>query len=330
MLTQTLGRSEWRGWGGWALALVSLALILMIGSLKVSYAAEKVVTPPPPAPSAGESDIIFNGKLSCSLKRQVDLPFKGLITSLRVHSGQRVAAGEILATYQLAPEAVLAIQQRLSPPQISEMENKLAEADQGLVPLKNKQQELSQLVQKNLAPPQSLTQANRQVEFAEKHTTNLGEMLQKSRELAQQDRKILSRLLGKSMKSGQVPQEVALKAPISGNIIWVNPEIRVGAELPPLPAAFQVGVMDPMLVRGQAFEIEALQIKVGDRAEVTLDSLPGRKFQAVVSRISWSPIISGNPGLEQPAYYEVELKVPNPDLALKEGLKARIVLRKSK
>jgi len=322
---QTLGRSEWRGWGGWA-----LALILILGSLGVSSAAEKVVTQPPPAPISAESDIIFNGKLSCSLRRQVDLPFKGIITSLRVHSGQRVEAGEILATYQLAPEAVLAIQQRLSPPQLPEMENKLGELDRGLMPLKDKQRELTQLAQKKLAPTQSLTQAKREVEFAEKQKTNLQGRLQESRQLAQQDREILSRLLGSSVKSGQVPREVALKAPISGNIIWVNPEVRVNAELPPLPAAFQVGVMDPMLVRGQAFEIEALQIKVGDQAEVTLDSLPGRKFQAEVSRISWSPIASGTPSIDQPAYYEVELKVPNPDLALKEGLKARIVLHKSK
>ena len=82
-----------------------------------------------------------------------------------------------------------------------------------------------------------------------------------------------------------------------------------------------------MLVRAQAFEMEALKIKVGDKAEVTLGSLPGQKFQGVVNRISWAPIRTS---LEQPAYYEVELKVPNPDLALKEGLKARIVIRKSK
>ncbi len=324
MLIQSLGRSKWRGVGGFA-----LAVILILASSGVSYAAEKAVAPPPSAPTSGESDIIFNGKLSCSLKRRVDLPFKGIITSLRVHSGQRVEAGEILATYQLAPESVLTIQQRLSPPQISEMETKLSEVDRGLVPLKNKQQELAQLAQKKLAPLQSLTQANREVEFAEKQKTTLHERLQKDRQLVQQDHEILSHLLGSPLKSGQVPREVALKSPISGYIIWVNPEVRVGAELPPLPAAFQVGVMDPMLVRGQAFEIEALQIKVGDRAEVTLDSLPGRKFQAEVSRISWSPITSGNTALDQPAYYEVELKVPNPDMALKEGLKARIVLHKS-
>jgi multidrug efflux pump subunit AcrA (membrane-fusion protein) len=122
----------------------------------VSHAADKAAIPPPPASSSGESEIIFNGKLSCSLKRRIDLPFKGIITSLRVHSGQRVEAGQILATYKLAPESVLTIQQRLSPPQISEMESKLAEANRGLVPLKNKQRELSQLTQQKLAPDQSL------------------------------------------------------------------------------------------------------------------------------------------------------------------------------
>jgi macrolide-specific efflux system membrane fusion protein len=80
-------------------------------------------------------------------------------------------------------------------------------------------------------------------------------------------------------------------------------------------------------LRAQAFEIEALQVRIGQAAEVTLDALPGRKFQGKVSRISWSAITTGP---DQPAYYEIEISVPNPDLDLIEGLKARIVLRKSK
>ena len=246
---------------------------------------------------------------------------------MRVNTGQQVKAGEILATYKLAPEAVLAIQQRLSPPQISETEAKLADLNRNLVPLKGKQTELMNLVQNKLAPPQSLVQSSRELEFMEEQRSTLQARLEKDRKMAQQDREVLSDLLGTPLKSGQIPREVSLKAPISGYVIWVNPEIRVGAELPPLPAAFQVGVMNPMVVRAQAFEMEALKIKVGDQAVVTLGSLPGRKFQAVVSRISWAPIKTS---LEQPAYYEVELKVLNPDLALKEGLKARIVIRKSK
>jgi multidrug efflux pump subunit AcrA (membrane-fusion protein) len=321
MCVQIPGRIK--GWPlGWA-----LAILVVISCLETGYAAEKAVTPAPPTPLSADAEIIFNGKLFCSLKRRVDLPFKGIITSLRVHSGQRVEAGETLATYQLAPEALMAIQQRLSPPQLSELTNKLTEVDRGLVPLKSKQRELSHLVQGKLAPSQSLAQANRELELMEKQKATLQGRLQNDRQLAQQDREVLSQLLGSSLKSGQVPREVALKSPIDGYVIWVNPEVRDGADLPPMPAAFQVGVMDPMVARAQAFEIEALQIKVGDRAEVTLDSLPGRKFQGEVSRISWSSITTG---VEQPAYYEVELQVPNPDLALKEGLKARIAIRKSK
>ncbi len=107
----------------------------------------------------------------------------------------------------------------------------------------------------------------------------------------------------------------------------ISPELQPGAELGPAAGVFQVGKMDPMVVRAQAFEIEALQIKLGETAEVTLESLPGRKFQGEVDRVSWS---SQTPGLDQPAYYDVELKVPNPDLLLKDGLKAQIVFRNHK
>lgn len=303
-----------------------LAIFLGLSIPGAGFAGEAPVTRATTPPSNGESEIIFNGKIFCSLKRRIDLPFKGVITSLRARSGQRVEAGEILATYRLAPESLMAIQQRLSPPQLAEMETKLAEVQRNMVPLTSKQRELTQLVQKKLAPSQGLAQVNEELQFLGREKAALQERLKKDRQLAQQDQEVLSNLVGTAVKPGQVPREVSLKTPISGYVIWVNPEMREDAELPPLPAAFQVGVMDPMLLRAQAFEIEALQVKIGQPAEMTLDALPGRKFQAKVSRVSWFSITVGP---DQPAYYEVELTVPNPDLDLKEGLKARIVLRKS-
>jgi multidrug efflux pump subunit AcrA (membrane-fusion protein) len=302
-----------------------LAICLGLSLPGAGFAGEAPATRATPPPANGDPEIIFNAKLFCSLKRHVDLPFKGIITSLRAHAGQRVEKGEILATYRLAPEARIAIQQRLAPPQISELEMRQSEMERNLVPLMNKQQELTQLVQKKLAPSQSLAQINKEIAFLRKSKASLGENLQQARRQLQQDGEILSDKLGTALKSGQVPREANLKAPCSGYVITVNPEMREDAELPPLPAVFQVGVMDPMLLRAQAFEIEALQVKIGQKAEVTLDALPGKKFQATVSRVAWSSIATGP---EQPAYYEVELKVSNPDLDLKEGLKARVVLRK--
>ena len=155
MLMRVLGRSKWAALGGWM-----LAIFLGLSLPGAGFAGEAPVTQAAPPPANGESEIIFNGKVFCSLKRRIDLPFKGVITSLRVHSGQQVKAGEVLATYRLAPEALMAIQQRLSPPQLAEMETKLAEVQRNMVPLTSKQRELTQLVQKKLAPAHSLAQVN--------------------------------------------------------------------------------------------------------------------------------------------------------------------------
>jgi multidrug efflux pump subunit AcrA (membrane-fusion protein) len=320
MLMRTLGKSKWAALGGWI-----LAICLGLSLPGAGFAGETPATRTTASPANGEPEVIFNAKVFCSLKRRVDLPFKGVITSLKVQSGQQVNKGDVLATYLLAPEARMAIQQRLSPPQLAEMEMRLSAVQRNMVPLRNKQRELTQLVQKKLAPPQGLAQVNEELQFLVKEKATLQGSLKKDRQLAQQDREILSDLLATALKPGQVPREVSLKAPCSGYVVWVNPEVQEGAELAPMPAVFQVGVMDPMLLRAQAFEIEALQVKIGQKADVTLDALPGKKFQATVSRVAWSSIATGP---EQPAYYEVELTVPNPDLNLKEGLKARVVLRK--
>ena len=119
---RVLGRNKWAALGGWM-----LAIYLGLSIPGVGFAGEAPATRATAPPSNGDSEIIFNGKLFCSLKRRIDMPFKGIITSLRARSGQQVKAGEILATYRLAPESLMAIQQRLSPPQLAEMEMKLAE-----------------------------------------------------------------------------------------------------------------------------------------------------------------------------------------------------------
>ncbi len=306
--------------GALLLALLSLAASGLAGDKKAP--APVAPAPPPPLP---ESETIMTGKVFCSLKRRVDLPYRGVITSIKATPGQQVRAGDILATYRLSPEAVLAIRQRISPPQISESEVTLAEIEKNLVSLQNRQRELSQLSAKKLAAPQSLNQANREVQLLNQERSATRERLQRDRQIARQDLAVLSRDLGEAIKSGRIPAEAVLKAPIAGYVIRVSPDLQEGAEMEPTPGVFLVGVMDPMIVQAQAFEIEALHIKVGAAAEVTLESLPGKKFEGQVRRVSWSSL---TPGLDQPSYYEIELKVPNPDLLLKEGLKARIVLRK--
>jgi multidrug resistance efflux pump len=232
-----------------------------------------------------------------------------------------------LAKYRLAPEVRLLIQRRLSPPQIVDGEIRLKEIDRNTATLLDKQRELTQLVQQKLASPKNLEQINQDLNLIAQQRSVVQDRVRQERQYAKEDSAILNKQLGKDLSSGQIPPEVSLVAPIGGHVIWISPDLQTGAEMDPALGVFQIGVMNPMMVRAQVFEIEALQIKPGERAEVTLESLPGQKFQGEVNRISWSSL---TPGLEQPAYYDVELKVPNPDLLLKDGLKARIVFRNHK
>jgi multidrug efflux pump subunit AcrA (membrane-fusion protein) len=316
------------------LLLAALALVVLI-TVQAWPKTEKAAKPgaPPTAPVAAPvapvagPEITFNGKVFCSLKRRVDLPFKGTITSILVHSGEQVKPGQVLARFRLAPESMALIRQRLSPPQIVETQVRLANLERTLGPLQSKKRELTSLVENKLAPAQSLEEVKRNIRLVNQERAALQSRLHHDKQLAQDDRKVLQNLLGQEISPDRIPHEAALLAPIGGYIIWVSPILQEGAMLEPTPGVFQVGVMDPMLVRAQAFEIEALQIKPGETAEVTFESIPNQKFQGRVSRISWSSL---TPGLEQPAYYDVELKVPNPGLLLKDGLKAQIMFRKSR
>ena len=308
-------------------AILTLAVLTGVPALAKDRGGPEAPAPAPaPAITTPEPEISFNGKVFCSLKRLVDLPFKGVITSVLVRSGERVAPGQALASFRLAPEALLLIQQRLSPPQISDTAVRLAETERNLDVAAAKQQELAKLAVKKLASPQSLKQANHDLQQLTRERTELQTFLRQLRLSAQDDLAVLKSQLGNGVKPGEIPPEGILRAPIGGYIIWIQPELRQGALLEPTPGVFQVGVMNPMLVRAQAFEIEALQIKTGETAEINLESLPGRKFQGQVSRISWSSL---TPGLEQPAYYDVELEVANPEMELKDGLKAQIIFRKT-
>jgi multidrug resistance efflux pump len=302
-------------------AILALAVLTGVPALAKDKGGQEA-----PAITTPEPEISFNGKVFCSLKRLVDLPFKGVITSVLVRSGERVAPGQALASFRLAPEALLLIQQRLSPPQISDTAVRLAETERNLDVAAAKQQELAKLAVKKLASPQSLEQANHDLQQLTRERTELQNFLRQLRLSAQDDLAVLKSQLGNGVKRGEIPPEGILRAPIGGYIIWIQPELRQGALLEPTPGVFQVGVMNPMLVRAQAFEIEALQIKTGETAEINLESLPGRKFQGQVSRISWSSL---TPGLDQPAYYDVELEVANPEMDLKDGLKAQIIFRKT-
>jgi multidrug resistance efflux pump len=277
-------------------------------------------------PPAHAAELTFTGKLACYIKRPVMLPVAADITSLNVQPGTKVKAGEILGRYRLIPESLQSLHRRLLAPQILDMRAKMAEFDKGLETLENKRNTLLELSRQNMAPAQSLTQVDQEIKALTKQRSALQEGLGQAERTKAEEEALARKQLGVPFKSGQIPKEGVLVAPIDGYVVWMHPDLRQGAELGGGTPVLMIGVMDPMLVRAPVHEIEALKLKAGDEADLTIESLPGQKFSARVSRLPWAPPAIS---LDHPTYYDVEFKVANPDMVLREGLKATIEIRRT-
>ena len=217
--------------------------------------------------------------------------------------------------------------QKVSSFEIKDLKMKLVEANNEMAKLEDKYKEIRQLSAHDMAPSQSLIRAEREIELLNKKIEYIQESLPVKRELAEENRAVIRALLGNTVRHGYVSKEGILEAPIGGRVIWVHPDLRKDAEFKSGTAVFSIGVMDPMVIRSQVHEIEVVQLNLGDVADFTLESIPGRKFKARVSRISWEPL---TPHLDKPSYYEVEFEVSNPEFLLREGLRGRIVFRESR
>jgi hypothetical protein len=312
--------------------LVDLVVTLVLVAAMVAAIPERVQaaednTVLPPRAESTVPELLLQGKLFCSLKRPVPMPFKGVVTSVVASAGQKVKAGEVLAVYRLVPDVVMQLRRRLCPPQISDLEVRSVEMETRLTSLKSKQTELSRLLTQEMAPEESLKQVKREVQVLERQRALLQERIGLERKMLADDLVLVKDLLSEPVSPAHIPEAASIVSPIDGYVIGIHPELREGAEIGPVAPAFLIGVMDPMIMRAQIHEMEAFRLSLGDKAEITVESLPGRRFVAQVSRTSWTPL---TPALEQPSYYEIELTVPNPDLALKDGLKGEILAPKSR
>jgi multidrug resistance efflux pump len=281
--------------------------------------------PQAPSPSAS-GDILLSGKLACSLKRAVIMPFFGVTTALPVQAGQKVAKGDLLARYRLLPESVIKIRSRLFPNEIKELETTQVRLDIKLSELENKRAGLQELAKNNLTSQQSLDHLENEIGATCKEKTRLAERLKWARQLHNDDLALLEKQLHSPGGVKNIPSEGRLTAPVYGYVIWVNPDIRVGAELKPEEPAFLIGNLDTMIIKAQVHELEAMQLRLGEPAEVQVVSLPDKKFTGKVTRVSWSSLTSAP---DQPSFFEVEFTVPNPEHILKDGLKVHVVVPKS-
>lgn len=117
---------------------------------------------------------------------------------------------------------------------------------------------------------------------------------------------------------GKASQTIKIKAPADGVIASLN--IREGGYLSPAQAVISAGPLDEVWVDAEVFERQSPWIKQGSQASMTLDALPGGKWNGEVDYVY--PILNPNTRT-----LRVRLRFANPKGELKPNMFANVTLK---
>lgn len=118
--------------------------------------------------------------------------------------------------------------------------------------------------------------------------------------------------------SGQVQQEIEVDSPASGYITERNalPSVAVQPDM----RLFTIADLSTVWVQAQVFQQDLGRIKPGDPTTLTMDSFPGRSFSGRIDFVY--PQVDMDTRTAK-----VRLVFPNPNLELKPGMFANVVLK---
>ncbi len=285
---------------------------------------------PEPDPAAQEAalsadDIIFQGKLYASRKQTIIPTFEGTVEEIYVKTGEQVEENQPLMRYRISNTVLADFRNRVSSAPLVAIDNKIAQVQPTLYEMQVQLREARMLAESDFMGPQKLEKLQTTLELTRKQLESLEAQRRFQKKQLEDQVQILQDYFGDDVGLDKVPDTIVLRAPISGHVLWVNPEFHEGMYFVGGMEFAKVGVMDPMVIRAHLFELEASRVATGEPAVFTLGSFPERDFDATLSSISLTPI---SPGLDQPSYYEVELTAPNPELLLREGFKVEVIFQK--
>jgi HlyD family secretion protein len=135
----------------------------------------------------------------------------------------------------------------------------------------------------------------------------------------------IRRAEGQLKQSRDQLEKTTLYAPIDGTVSLLNSERgeRVvatgqfaGTEV------MRVANLDRMEVRVNVNENDVVNVKVGDRARISIDAYPGRKFTGVVKEIAASAKTTGALSQEEVTNFQVKIRISDPGADLRPGMSA--------
>jgi HlyD family secretion protein len=258
--------------------------------------------------------VTATGKVQPEIEVKISPEVAGEIIELPFKEGQEVKKGELLV--RIRPDTYQA--------QVEQQEANLVAAKAGSVQAKAqlmKAQDdfkrVADLFGKNLLSDSDYASSKTNVEVAQANHENALAQIRRTEGALNQARDLLNK--------------TTIYAPMDGSISALGSEIGervVGTGSFAGTEIMRVANLANMEMRVKVNENDIVNVKVGDRATITIDAFPGRKFSGRVYEISSSAITTGTGAAgsnqtlstDEVANFLVKIRVDDRDVTLRPGM----------
>jgi HlyD family secretion protein len=169
------------------------------------------------------------------------------------------------------------------------------------------------LFKKNLLSESDFNTARTTVEVAEANYDNALAQIRRTEGLLSQSRDQLSKTSISSPTDGAVS---SLTSEVGERVVGTGS--FAGTEI------MRVANLDDMEVRANVNENDVVNVKIGDKARITIDAYPGRKFEGSVKEIASAARTLGQNTQEEVTNFQVKIRIANKDLRLRPGMSATV------
>jgi len=276
----------------------------------------------PAAHAQAAESAALSGKLYCPVTRIITMPFTGYVDSIDVVPGKHVQKDEALLRYSLEEKAAIALEKELTlGARTEDLQGQVVDLERQRVDIKSTIATTRQLVSSKLGSRSTLQQQEETLDALNRRIGLLRESIKKQEQSYKLRLAELEDSFEQPIQGNKPPQKIFVTSPMEGFVLSVAESVQSGALIAAGTPIVEIGSMNPMQVRVQVFENEAVKLRVGDSATVRVPALQDREYAGKIQLISWTPQTLHT---DAPSFYNVQLEVPNDDLALKQGFKVLV------
>ncbi len=277
----------------WVIGLVILAVAaaLVAANLGFSRQTGKVVTAESVQQRNLTAIVSASGKIEAKRTVNISADNMGRVTELAVEEGQRVDRGQFLL--QIDPQLLSsAVQQgqasvAAARSQLVQMRSAVTAAEESLALARQTLTREQELWDQQLTTRQSLDQAVNTVKIRE------AELAQRRQELTTQQQRIRAEEAAVAQAQFNLSR-VRIVSPIDGIVTRRNIEegetVVIGTMNNPGTVLLTIADMSVIDAEVEVDETDVPTVRIGQRATINVDALPGRELQGTVTEIGNSPI----------------------------------------